>query len=135
MRQPATEQVDPILSRDRETVVWWGSRVECASALARAVRSGEIDQRRQLQARRTLAMLWQRSREVEPSDGLRDRAARLLDVHQLRAADALQLAAALDWCEESTAGAGFVCLDQRLRAAATREGFDVYPLAEEVHEL
>jgi predicted nucleic acid-binding protein len=99
------------------------------------VRSGEIDQRLQQRARRTLAIFWQRSTEVEPTDELRDRAARLLDLHPLRAADALQLAAALDWCEERTTGAGFVCLDERLRAAATREGFDVYPLAEEVHEL
>jgi uncharacterized protein len=134
LRQLATEQVDAILGHDRETVVWWGSRVECASALARAVRSGEVDERRQLQVRRTLAMLWLRSREVEPAEELRDRAMRLLDLHPLRTADALQLAAALDWCGERTAGAGFVCLDQRLRAAAMREGFDVYPLAEEVNE-
>ena len=98
------------------------------------MRSGEIDQRLQQQARRTLAIFWQRSKEVDPSNQLRDRAARLLDLHPLRAADALQLAAALDWCEERTAGAGFVCLDQRLRAAATREGFDVYPFAKEVNE-
>jgi predicted nucleic acid-binding protein len=79
-------------------------------------------------------MLWRRIKEVSPAEELRDRAMRLLDLHPLSAADALQLAAALDWCGERTAGAGFVCLDQRLRAAATLEGFDVYPFAEEVHE-
>lgn len=80
-------------------------------------------------------MLWRRLQEVSPASELRDRAVRLLDLHPLSAADALQLAAALDWCEERTTGAGFVCLDQRLRAAAMREGFDVYPPAEEIHEL
>ena len=48
---------------------------------------------------------------------------RLLLSHPFRAADALQLASALVWCREQTAGAGFVSLDNRLRAAATREGF------------
>jgi predicted nucleic acid-binding protein len=80
-------------------------------------------------------VLWPRFQQVSPAEELRDRAIRLLDLHPLSAADALQLAAALDWCGEHTAGAGFVCLDQRLRAAAMREGFDVYPLAAEVHEL
>ena len=53
---------------------------------------------------------------------------RLLFVHPLRAADAFQLAAALVWCRERTAGAGFVCLDGRLREAVAREGFEVFPL-------
>jgi hypothetical protein len=45
----------------------------------------------------------------------------------LRAADALQLAAALIWCEEQPAGEVFVCLDDRLREAARREGFTLVP--------
>lgn len=65
--------------------------------------------------------------EVRPSDEVRARAMRLLSIHPLRAADALQLAAALVWCRERTAGAGFVCLDGRLREAAGREGFEVLP--------
>jgi len=65
---------------------------------------------------------------------VRARAARLLSLHPLRAADALQLAAALVWCRERTAEAPFVCLDDRLRLAAAREGFRVLPYAEEVHE-
>ena len=55
------------------------------------------------------------------------RAMRLLTAHPLRPGDALQLAAALSWCGEKPAGAGFVCLDQRLREAAQREGFEVLP--------
>jgi uncharacterized protein len=132
--QPPTEQVVPILRRDPEAVVWWGSRVECASALARALRGGEIDERRQRDARRRLAAIWRRFLEVQPGPELRERAMRLLNLHPLRAADALQLAAALDWCDEHTAGAGFVCLDRRLGAAAAREGFEVLPRPEEVHE-
>jgi predicted nucleic acid-binding protein len=119
---------------DPEAVVWWGSRVECASALARVLRGGKIDEHLQHDVRRRLATMWRRFLEMQPADELRERAMRLLNLHPLRAADALQLAAALEWCEEHTGGAGFVCLDGRLRAAAAREGFDVYPFPEGVHE-
>ena len=64
---------------------------------------------------------------VSPSDELRRRAARLLAVHPLRAADALQLAAALLWCEEQPHAEGFVSLDVKLRDAALKEGFTVLP--------
>jgi len=64
---------------------------------------------------------------VAPTDELRRRAARLVAVHPLRAADALQLAAALLWCEEQPHTEGFVSLDDRLRDAARNEGFDVKP--------
>jgi predicted nucleic acid-binding protein len=124
----------PILRRDPEAVVWWGSRVECASALARMSRGGEIAERLQHDVRRRLAALWRRFLEVQPGAELRERAVRLLNLHPLRAADALQLAAALEWCGEETSDAGFVCLDGRLRAAAAREGFDVHPFPEEVSE-
>ncbi|MBI3456110.1 MAG: hypothetical protein HY002_10030 [Candidatus Rokubacteria bacterium] len=39
----------------------------------------------------------------------------------------LQLAAALLWVRGHAAQDGFVCLDQRLREAARREGFAVLP--------
>lgn len=51
------------------------------------------------------------------------------------AADALQLAAALDWCDGNTCGESFVCLDDRLRGAAALEGFRVLPYSEEVNEV
>jgi predicted nucleic acid-binding protein len=127
-------RVLPIFRQDPEMVVWWASRVECGSAVAQAVRGGKIDQRLEQDARHWLAKLWKRCIEVQPVEELRDRAIRLLNLHALRAADALQLAAALDWFGERTSGAGFVCLDGRLRAAALREGFDVAPLPEEIHE-
>ncbi len=48
-------------------------------------------------------------------------------IHPLRAADAMQLAAALVWTEDATSGAEFVCLDQNLREAALKEGFTILP--------
>jgi hypothetical protein len=55
------------------------------------------------------------------------RARRLLAAHPLRAADALQLAAALVACDERSDMLAFVTLDDRLAKAARRGGFVVVP--------
>lgn len=68
------------------------------------------------------AATWQ---EVQPTEPLRDNARRLLRVHDLRAADALQLAAGVAAAEGRPATLAFVCLDDRLAGAAEREGFPV----------
>ncbi len=65
--------------------------------------------------------------EVEPSETLRSSAEGLLRAHPLRAADALQLSAALLWARGQARRARFVSLDTRLREAAVRVGFDVLP--------
>ena len=63
--------------------------------------------------------------EVQPSDPIRAGARRLLRVHTLRAADALPLAAAIAAAEGRPESLAFVCLDDRLAAAAERESFTV----------
>ena len=65
--------------------------------------------------------------EVDPENDMRLLASLLSKDHPLKTADALQLAAALRWCEGDTVGAGFVCLDKRLRHAAQAEGFEILP--------
>jgi hypothetical protein len=49
----------------------------------------------------------------------------LLRTHALRAADSLQLAAALVAADHNPATLEIVCLDARLNVAAKREGFTV----------
>jgi predicted nucleic acid-binding protein len=49
----------------------------------------------------------------------------LLELYPLRAADALQLAAALDYFEKSPKGNVFITADQRLADAARQSGFSV----------
>jgi len=71
-----------------------------------------------------LAVEWT---EMDPEDDMRLPAWLLSKDHPLKTADALQLAAALRWCEGDTSGTGFVCLDNRLRQTARDEGFDVMP--------
>jgi predicted nucleic acid-binding protein len=72
----------------------------------------------------SLAEVWS---EIQPGEGVRQRAERALMVHPLRAADALQLAAALVWAEDAPRGLELVCLDANLAEAAAKEGFTVLP--------
>ncbi len=108
-------------------MVWWGSLVECCSALERRHRAGQLKGTGKRQAEQSLNQLAAAWAEIQPTGSVRERARRLLSSHDLRAADALQLAAALVWAEEQPMGRAFVCLDERLREAARQEGFRVLP--------
>ncbi len=123
--EPTLLRLRLMFVEDQGLVTWWGSSIECASAIARRERLGTVSGIEAHAARNTLIDLQRAWIEVEPSAGLRDQAARLLRIHDLRAADALQLAAALAAAETAPRTLDFVCLDVRLAAAAEREGFVV----------
>ncbi len=108
-------------------VVWWATRSECVSALARKRREGVVAPIGQARARVVLHRLSEAWTEILPADEVRARAETLLDKHPLRTADAYQLSAALEWRGGIAAEAGFVCFDERLRTSAESEGFDVLP--------
>ena len=108
-----------------EIIAWWGTPVECASALARLEREAKLDSTEITLALGQLAALQAAWHEVQPLDSVRQIAQRLLRLHPLRAADSLQLAAALLVCEHRPKGWQFVSLDTRLSLAAEREGFMV----------
>jgi predicted nucleic acid-binding protein len=122
-----TEELRALAGADGAIVVWWLTRTECVSALARRTRDGELSLADERSVRTVLHALERSWSEVQPSERLRGAAERLLAVHDLRAADALQLAAAVEWCGGDAQGAALVCLDRRLRVAAHREGFRVLP--------
>ena len=109
-------------------VVWWGSPVEVHSAIARLHRSGKIKDGEKQGALSRLDLLSHGWREILPGDHVRDLARQLLDGHELRAADSLQLAAALTWCQQRPARRGFICGDERLSKAAIAAGFTVLEL-------
>ena len=108
-------------------VAWWGTVVECYSAFARLHREGVLNSHSEEDVRRLLTLLSESWTEIEPGMDIRDIAGRLLLMHPLRAADSLQLAAALLWANKSPRGHHFVCLDGRLREAARKEGFKLLP--------
>ena len=127
VQEPTSALVRDVLIEDDGIIVWWGTRTECISALVRQVREGNLTPLDERNARHVLYTLTQSWIEMQPSETLRSTAERLLSVYPLRAADALQLAAALLWCREATAGQGFVTFDRRLREAGYQEGFSVLP--------
>jgi predicted nucleic acid-binding protein len=99
--------------------------VECTSALARLEREGGIGRDAlgaALERLRKLAGVWD---EVQPATRVREIAQRLLRSHPLRAGDALQLAAAVEFADDAPGELDFVCFDQRLADAASRVGLRV----------
>ena len=117
------------MTDDPEMIVWWASPVECGSAVHRLRREGVFVAEEAAQVLAALTDAFDAANIVQPGDDVAATALRLLAVHPLRAGDALQLAAALVWAQGSRPGdRGFVCLDERLRTAATLEGFHVLPV-------
>ena len=125
--ETSTDLVLRLVKEDSDLIVWWGTEVECVSALARIEREDPGTASAVDEALARLDLLKRSWHEIQPVPAVRDRARRLLRVHALRAADALQLAAAVVASENRPDTMEFVCLDQRLVAAARREGF-VLPL-------
>lgn len=123
--EPQSAERRETIRRDPVIVTWWGSRIECASALNRL----ELEHRfegdgldRSMEQLGLLSASWL---EIEPLEQVRKRAIRLLRMHPLRAADALQLAAALTASGEDPERMDLVSSDDRLSAAARREGFRI----------
>jgi len=108
--------------------VWWATSVECVSAIARLQRRGSLSSDEVAPALQRLDALMQAWREIGPTESLRSTAHRLLRVHDLRAADALQLAAAIIASEGTPHDLDFLTLDNRLLEAAAREGFRIVSL-------
>ena len=114
-----------LFEADAEVIVWWATPVECVSAIARLEREGELTPTRASFATRDLDEIAANWTEISPGEAIRSRARRLLRVHALRTADALQLAAALFAAEGHPATLPLVTLDERLANAAEKEEFPV----------
>ena len=123
--EASTRRLQLLAASDPDMLVWWGSALECVSALARLERSAALDARATLLAFDRLKQLAAGWYEIEPSDIVRETAIRFLRVHPLRAADALQLAAAFVAAEQRPASLTVIALDDRLASAAQKEGFAV----------
>jgi len=121
--------LEKLVSTDPLMLVWWASPVECASALARLERNGDLDPAGATDAFDRLNRLSHRWHEIDASDTVREAAVRFLRVHSLRAADALQLAAAFVAAERRPSSLEVITLDDRLAHAARKEGFVVSELS------
>lgn len=123
MTESTTGAIQALAQKDPAMLVWWATEVECASAIARLERDGALDESAVTEAFDRLKQLVGGWHEVDPSDAVREAAVRFLRVHPLRAADALQLAAAFIAAERRPSSLEVVTLDDRLAGAARKEGF------------
>jgi hypothetical protein len=124
-QQPKSQRARATQRSYQAINVWWGTRVECHSALRRLIREGNLSGKEENQAFLSLERLSAQWVEIQPSEEARQLAERLLKLHPLRAADALQLSAALIWCNRHPYGKTFIGDDTRLLEAAEIEGFNI----------
>jgi predicted nucleic acid-binding protein len=117
-----------VLYQSYEAVVWWATPIEIASALARLVRMQQLDTGGWVKSRKLAEALADSWSVIRPSQTIQENAIQLVNRFGLKAGDALQLAAALNWCEDSPKGAVFLTADQKLRDAAVISGFDAKAL-------
>ena len=123
--EPQSDWARSLLRDDAVGVIWVLSRVEVHSALVRRRRDGALRAEDFAAARARQELLFANLSPVVAVEEIAERALRALDLHDLRSADALQLAAALVAARERPRELPFVTLDARLAEAATREGFPV----------
>ena len=125
LKEPTRDRAIALLKEDEEILAWWGTPVEIASALARREREHSLTADEVAAALSVATELADSWHEIVPTPSVRFTAQRMLRMHPLRAADSLQLAAALIASDHAPAGLEFVCFDDRLATAAAREGFPV----------
>ena len=124
LQEAVTGPTDPWYST-KPIIVWWGTSVEVTSAIVRRERGGSLSPEGVANSLALLSDMASRWIEIPPTGHLRDRARRLLRAHGLRAADGLQLAAALTAAIDDPGRLDFICRDARLSEAAAREGLRV----------
>lgn len=125
VQQAASRRMETEYARDPDLNVWCLTTVEAWSALSRLRRQGHLDSPGMKAARRRLQSLLENWGEIDDLRAVRSRAQRLLETHPLRAADALQLAAALVMVSDHPERTPFVTLDEHLGEVAAQEGFEV----------
>jgi predicted nucleic acid-binding protein len=114
------------LLKDKQGVVVWAlTRTEMISAVWQRARSGDLTTTSLTRALTRIEAMSRQWDEISDLDLVRERAERLLAQHPLRAADALQLAAALILTRDRPRGRDFVTADGGLAQAAAAEGFRV----------
>jgi len=125
VEQASSREAERWVAENPSIVVWTLTHVEAVSALRRLVREESLLESEAHRAEQVLEEVLARAHTVADVEGVKETACRLLRTHALRAADAMQLGAALEWADGSARGLVFHTLDRRLALAAEREGFAV----------
>ena len=122
VEEDRSRQTKHFYSQNPDMIVWWGTILECVSAIARLERENFLDSASADKAYSLLQSLKQNWHEIVPTEKVRETAKRLLKVHTLKTADALQLAAAIVASGDNTAQLQFCSFDENLVKAGKKEG-------------
>jgi len=123
--ESASARVRTWYNTDSEIIVWTLTRVELLSAIARRRRHESSSALMLAAARRNIVRAWEGWSEITNVEIVRRHAERFVESYALRAADALQLGAALAAAEDDARKLVFVTLDRALADAAKHEDFRV----------
>lgn len=126
VRQAQSSRAVQYCNRFYIMVVWWVASLEIQSGLARLFREGELSLADKTVALKRLEGMRASWHEIVPLEAVKVLAGDLLWKYSLRTADALQLAAALIWCNKEPHNRPFICFDDRLVSAARQVGFEVF---------
>ena len=118
-----TEECLRIFKSDPDVIVWTMSKVEVFSALCRRFRQKGMNEEVFDSVKIRMGLFFDGAFEIVSIPRVKERALRLLQIHSLKAADALQLAAALVATQEMPAKLAFMSFDEQLSKAAKCEGF------------
>jgi len=125
--QAGSSRCDRWLEDDAAVAIWTLTAVEISSALQRLLREDILDETEVEDAEVRTSELIQTCHVIVDVEQVKAQAQRLLRLHALRAGDALQLGAALEWSGGRPGGRVFHTFDARLESAAKREGFATAP--------
>lgn len=114
-----------LLVQDSDIVTWTLSHVEVVSAIERRARDGAVSSSGRINLIGKAHRMFQGIHQVEDVVRVRNGCFSLVARYPLRSADAQQLSAALVLANGQPQGVDFVCFDERLADAASREGFVV----------
>ena len=122
LEEPSSAAMRALFDENSQMITWCWTVPEAVSALERRAREGSLDRVGRREALDRLMEMSDRWDEVTDVNAVRAKAITLLARHEIRAADAAQLGAALLLEDLGVPGVPFVTLDIRLALAAEREG-------------
>lgn len=126
--EPRSRLAGRLWKQFTEKFVWWETSIEISSALARLERENKISLRQRLKSEKRLKILEKVWTEIQPENRIKELARTFPSKYELKAADSIQLAAALVWCKEQPKGKNFVSGDEKLTKAAGSVGFTIHLL-------
>lgn len=110
-----------------DVMVWFLTPVEVISAFSRLNRTSHLSANDFEKACNHFRFAKNQFIIIKEFEAVASKAERIISIHGLKSADALQLAAALTVTKDSPQNHVFVSLDDKLRRAAKNEGFAVKP--------